>query len=337
MKQKYFCLAVCFLLVSITCAVTVNAQDTDIYLSNILQVVQKYVDSQKEQIVDFLSKEEITIEEFNGKTKPVNITSIISDYRVFPEKATVISDCRIISEILTSLQPDIMQEDREVLSIKRNNRKVKEFTEDVWARGNNYIDIFILFDKQNEQCFEYKFVGRGKIKERNVLAIEVKQKSIDIGRNDIDDAKSNDRGERMVGISWHSAYQGIVLIDAVTMEIVQLSRDGIDYILTYKTPPIIHPITGKVLPTIIYKEKKYIIFIQYEYDKVKIGDHFLTLPVTKTVKLFQDNGQLDTVYTYRYSDYKSFGVGTKIMFDEMEESSDQIENPGFVGGFLENH
>jgi hypothetical protein len=333
MKQKYFYAAIRFLFVMAICELSVNAQDSDAYLSSILQAVQKNIDLQKEQIIDFFSNEEITIEQFNEKMKLVTTTSVISDYRAFPKIANSISDCRIVSEILTSIQPDIIQEEREILSIKRNNRNVKEFTEAIWAKGNTYTDIFILFDKQNEKCFDYKLLGAGKIGERSVFAIEIKQKNTDTGRNDINGAVENDSGIRtmngsyeskMTGISWEMRYEGVALIDAGTMEIVQLSRDAIDYILTYKMPST-HPLTKETTYRVL-KEEKYILLIQYEYDKVKIRDQFLTLPVTRIVKLSREDGQLDTVYTYKYSNHKAFGSNTTIRFNEIEEFSDQIEN-----------
>ena len=318
MKQKFFYSLIWFLFVMFICELSVNAQDSDVYLSNILQAVQNNVDSKKEQFINFLSKEEITIEQFNEKMKLVNTTSVISDYRAFPKTTTSFSDCSIVSEILTSIQPNIVGEEREILSIKQNNRNVKEFSEAIWARGNTYTDIFILFDKQNEKCFDYKLLGISKIGERSVLAIEIKQKNIDIGRNDIKDTVGNVSGQKMLGISWVLMYEGLVMIDAETMEIVQLSRDSIDYIETYKFPSI-HPLTRKVSYYVL-REENYYFSTQYEYDKIKIGDHFLTLPVTKIIKLFRENGQLDTIYTYKYSNHKAFSTNTTISFGEFHET-----------------
>jgi hypothetical protein len=70
----------------------------------------------------------------------------------------------------------------------------------------------------------------------------------------------------------------------------------------------------------IPKHKKYVFFTKYEYDKVKIKDHYFTLPVAKDVGLFRENGQLDTMYKYRYGGYREFTVDTIIKFDTTEES-----------------
>jgi hypothetical protein len=79
------------------------------------------------------------------------------------------------------VQPSgILREDREMLSVKEDNNIIKEFTEAVWAKGNSYVDYFILFDKQNEKCFDYKLIGR--MEEPNAYVIEIKQKEIDIGK-----------------------------------------------------------------------------------------------------------------------------------------------------------
>ena len=218
MKQRYCSLALMIVLISGICAIHAGAQDSDAYLLKILEAVQKNVNSQKERMVDYVSKEEITVEEFNDEGKIKKTTNIISDYRIFPETASVISDCRIVSEILGSVQPSgILREEREMLSVKEDNNIIKEFTEAVWAKGNSYVDYFILFDKQNEKCFDYKLIGR--MEEPNAYVIEIKQKEIDIGKNE--------------KLKWELNYEGFAFIDTNTMEIVQLNRKGVGYHVNY--------------------------------------------------------------------------------------------------------
>jgi len=57
---------------------------------------------------------------------------------------------------------------------------------------------------------------------------------------------------------------------------------------------------------------------KHEYEKVKIQDIFLTLPVAKTVEVVREKGQPATSYRYRYSDHRAFTVGTIISFDKEE-------------------
>ena len=112
MKQKV-CLLMQFLFISGICAVPVNAQDSDVSLSEILQAVQKNVDSLKEKLVDFTSREEFTIEEFDSKGEKVKkTTNIISDHRAVPEAAK--------PEQLSLVLPSIIREEREILSAKEN-------------------------------------------------------------------------------------------------------------------------------------------------------------------------------------------------------------------------
>jgi hypothetical protein len=283
--------------------VSVEAQGLDDYLSRILQAVQKNVDSQKEQIIDIISREEITIEEFDDKGKTRKTTNVISNYHIFPETTSSIPDCRIVTEILASVQPaGILREERTMLSAKVDNKAQRmdrfRFTEDIWAKGNSYVDLFILFDKQNEKCFEYRLIG--KFEEDNVYAIVIKQKENDIG-------KSN-------RWQWDLLYEGVALIDAVTMEIVQLIRNKVPLTYYNISRDGDNAITKNV-------SKRQYFFTQIEYDKIKIGNQFLTLPVERTVRLFRADGQLDTVYKYRYSDHKAFAVDTKISFDPIDEPS----------------
>jgi len=315
MRVKCVYPAIRFVLISVICAVPLNAQDLDDYFLKILRTVQKSVDSQKELLVNFLSSEEITIEEFddNGETKKT--TNVISDYRAFPESATAIPNCHVVSEILESLQPSgILRVEREVLSVKENDAPIKEFTEAVWAKGNTYIDFFILFDKQNEKCFEYRLIGKNE--ERNVYLIEIKQKETDIGESDIGKVD-------IVRRSWNLRYEGIALIDAGTMEIVQLTRNGVNYNIRY-LPTFQFGGSAYSNSTALKTEEvveNYVFFTQYKYEKVKIGDRLFTLPVAKDVRLIRENGRLDTVYKYNYSNHKAFAVDTKISFGAMEESS----------------
>ena len=307
--HKYICFTILFLLLSGMCAVSVKAQDSDEYISNvlsqILQAVQKNVDFQKNQMIDLISMEEITIEEFDTHEKISKITSVTSNYRAFPEKTTTIPDCNFVSKTLASLLPlDKLREEREVLSIKENGKVLKKFTEPFWAKGSSYIDYFMIFDKQNEKCFDYELMNSVIIDGRSVYTIGIKQKAKDIG------------GSGMW--EWELLYEGIALIDAETMEFVRSSRGMVP--LTYYNVNL----KSNYLPRKSVSQKQFF-FTQYTYEKVKIGDYFMTLPVEKFVRLFQENGQLHTSYKSRYSNYRAFTVNTKIIFDTIDESSDEID------------
>jgi hypothetical protein len=298
MKQKYICLVMQFLLISGICSVPVRAQDSEVSLSEILQAVQKNVDILKEQNTNLISDEEITIEEFDNKGKIKKTTNIISEYRIIPTK----------SEQLFSY--GIPQEERNVLSAKENGKikKMKKFDDPVLASKNAGADLCVVFDRQNEEYFDYTFfngtilsASRDKqneeysayelnitegIKGRKVYMIDIEQKEADRG-------KINHH-------RWNLKYKGVALIDVGTMEIVQLNRSRVT-VVGLRNKPI------------------YYYFIQNEYDKVKINDQFLTLLVAKIVKVYRMDGTLDTVYKYKYSNYKAFSVKTKIRYGAMEE------------------
>jgi hypothetical protein len=320
MKQKYFCLVMQFLLISGICSVPVRAQNPDVSLSEILQAVQKNVDFLKEQIINFTCKEEITIEEFNYKGKIKKTTNIISDYRAFPEMAK--------SEQASLIVPGILREERETLSVKENGKakKVKNFTEPVYLSGrDDFTELFVWFDKQNEEYFDYKLNGVEKVNERNTYVITIKQKEKESGKI------GNWRWNNLI-------YEGIAWIDAETMEVIQINRGvvGVKFI-------------SRKLFTASQITKHF--RTRYEYDKVKIGDQLLTLPAAKTVEVFSgrhtiwigsgvppevdlekgielfrtnvgghfgESMRRDTTYKYKYSNHKAFSVDTNVFTVDTE-------------------
>jgi len=287
--------------------VPVKTRDADTSLSEILHAVQKNVDFLKEHIIDLVSEEKITIEEYNNRGRVGRTTSIISEYRIFPERTSSIPDCRVVYEIIESLLPvGILREERELLSAKENNREQRldrfRFTEHFWARGSSYVELMILFDKQNEGCFDYELKGVGSVDGRNVYVIGIKQREADVG---------SVHAEKDMNISWDVRYEGSALIDAETMDIVQLNRDRVTIghgVQRTENAPMYDMFPN--VTTI-----RYFLFIQYEYEKVSINDRFLTLPVTKTVSLFRETGQPDISYKYRYGNHRAFTVDTKISFE----------------------
>jgi len=293
MKQGYFFLAIQVLLVSAMCATPVAAQESlDALRSEIIQAVQKSVDLMKENLVDIVAREEITIgEDFNRQGKPRRTTNILSEYRVFPEKTADISlNCRAAIELLvdTGRARAVIREERKVLSRKGDYSNV--IINEYFDRIDNFIDLAVTFDKQNEKCFNYELRGFNEIGGRKVYVIDISGKE----RLSIRASTAE---------TWDFWYIGRASIDAETMTIVQLSRGGID---TYAGSS-----RGNVT-----------LFVKYEFDQVKIRDQFLTLPVAKTVESFIRNTKnLDMLWEYRYSDYKAFGVDAKITFGATEELS----------------
>ena len=301
MKRKYFCLTTRLLLFSVICAVSVNAQNTGAYLSEILKTVQKNTDRLKELNANLLADEEITIEEFDDKGKK-KTTNVVSEYRVIRTKSD------------KPFSYDIPQEDRKVLSVKENgkNKKTKKFDEPFFLNfANSFTDLFVAFDKQNEKDFYYtlrwfslsdlrdknstflrnryssfKFDGIEKFKGRNVYILDILQKETDTGKT-------------ISNWKWSAKYFSVALIDIETMEIVQLHRQRIVI----------------VEGDIVIKE----CFTQIEYDKVKVGDQILTLPVAKTVEVYRKkDGKLEAVYKYKYSNYKAFTIDVKIKYGTID-------------------
>ena len=287
--------------------------------SGIIQNLQQNVDFLKENIVDFVNNEEILMEEFDLNGKMKKTTNILSEYRVFHDtaKSDTVHDCNFVYEAMKESTVQfigIHREERKVLSVKENNKaqKTTKFTEPIWAKGHSYADLLVLFDKQYEKCFDYKLIGVEKIRERDTYAIEIKQKEAEFGESG--------------RTAWeHLGYEGIAWVDAETKEVVRLNKGVVG---------IRHQL-GDVTVRRDY------FTAQYEYDKVKIRDQFLTLPVAKTVLLFrevdvQDGPKLTDLfrkppaseigwllinkYIYGYSDYKTFDVSTKINYDVIDES-----------------
>ena len=363
MKQRHFGLLMIVLLVCATCAVPANAQNThnadilDISISEILSAVQKNVDYLKENIVDLVGSEEITVEEFDNKGKTEKTTSVISEYRIFAGSVNNASGCDFVSEALYLPQSrrlinisqevsgvprealGIPREERETLSVKVNNKTPRTgramFIEPDWAEDHSFAGYLVLFNKQYEKCFNYKLLGVEKTEGRPVYAVEVIRKE--------------SGGEETADMPPNPVYRNIALIDAETMDIVQLNRGRVDVnhdaladisnadpvaTLNRMTPtevdwPLHYEVLTKILqsnidkgvrddPLYAYMVRPYTVLdswkyflARYEYGKVKIGDQLLTLPVAKTIEVFEiitnkkeTIDRLAAVYKYNYSDYK---------------------------------
>jgi len=301
--------AILFLLISAICVFIANARAADISLSGILRAVQNNVDFLKEHIVDLISEEEITVEEFNDKGKVKNKINITAEYRVFPELKESTPDCRVIYDIVESFLPaGILREERILLSVKENNKTRLpdgyEFKEHFGVGGSSYVELLFLFDKNNEKCFDYELKGAGKYNDRDVYIIGIKRKEADSGRRRIENEN----------ISWDMKYDVTALIDAGTMEIVQLNRERVE--ISFSSRRTAKTTIAGMFP---YVTTRYYLFIQYEYERVKIRDRYLTLPVAKTARLLRINEQPEAVYKYRYGNHRMFAVGTKVLFDAVPE------------------
>ena len=120
--------------------------------------------------------------------------------------------------------------------------------------------------------------------------LDIVQKEGDVGRANSDNWR------------WTIIYKGVALIDRESMEIVQLHRERVD--------------TNHNLGFIVSREK---FFTKLEYDKVKIRDQYFTLPVGKTIEVYRKkDGKMDTVYKYKYSNYKVFTADVKIRYEEID-------------------
>jgi len=357
MKQKHFGFLAQFLLVSAVCAAYANAQSADISISEILSAVQKNADFLKENLVDLVSREEITVDEFGNKGETKKTTNIISEYRVFAEPLNNSSDCNGVSETLyfpQSRRPGgisreafgilretlgIPREKRETLSVKVDNKTPRTakaiFNAPVWDEEHSFAGYLALFNKQYEQCFNYKFLGVETVNDRAAYAVEITR--IESG---------GEQGD----VSLNPVYKSMALIDAETMDIVQLNRGKINInhealadisnadpvavlnriLITGKQSQLHFEVLKKKLQSRMNKGAKndplyaYLLepftvldsweyfLTRYEYGQVKIGDQFLTLPVAKTIEVFEViNNKKETidrlaaVYKYNYSDYKS--------------------------------
>ena len=78
----------------------------------------------------------------------------------------------------------------------------------------------------------------------------------------------------------------------------------------------------------------YLFSVQTEYDRVRIKDQLLTLPVVRTLGIYRRRIDLETyefteaadwneTYMTRYSNYKAFNIDTKIQFGTISESLDE--------------
>jgi len=328
------------------CVVHSAAQYSEIPISEniqqlqakIVQKLQQDVDYLNENLIDFISSEELTIEaEFDTNGKPRITKSIISEYRVIPRiiKAGKTLTCKLVYDVLSdSAEPvDFLREERNMksggflgLPSYAAGQDQHIFNVPFYAGGSSYSGFFVLFDKQYENCFDFKLVGAGKIMERDVYAMAINQKDNEIG--------DNSNTVSSINMTWYLGYNGVAWIDKDTMDIIQLNRMPVG--ITYGPTPPRPSKTSRTPPP----DNQYIFTNEYEYDKVHIKDKYFTLPVTRTINLFywkvpdpktimgglknlfqptKKDWQLTAAFKYVYSDYRAFNVNTTITFSPMEE------------------
>ena len=207
--------------------VSAIAKDSDVSILEILQAVQKNVESLKEQNINLIADEEITIEEFDDKGKVKKTINILSEYRIIQTKSE------------KPFSYGIPQEERTVLFTKENGKviKTKTFIEPYMFRFayNGTSELFVLFDKQNEEYFDYELIGT----DLSVLFDNQNEKYLRFKFNGIEEAKSGNvyiidivqkeadvlkskNGAQMW--AWNLKYKGVVQIDTTSMEIVRLNR-----------------------------------------------------------------------------------------------------------------
>ena len=281
------------------CTAPVNIKNSKVPLSEIIQIVQKNVNSLKEQIINFVSIEEFTFEEFNNSGKKAKTLNILSDYRVVHEQSASAESTKIISE-----------ETRNILSVKEDGKEkyVENYADFITAKHNPYDDLFIWFNKDTEKCFDYRLDNSVNIKKRktHVIRISPKRNVLDIGQVCRAIDMSND---------------GFVYIDTETTNILRSSKKPSLYIREFDyVPPFNY--TPLDSPKCFTKPCVYVIQYEYDYGDVMIGDQAWRLPISKQVKVEVVKTTYDMqpwlVYKYRYIDHKTFTVGTKIWFPETD-------------------
>ena len=354
MKHGYFLLLVRLPLILAICTVSLNAQstsvtaqNTDVSITAILDAVQKNVDFQKKHLVDFVSKEEITVDEFNNNKEKEKTTNIISEYHVFAKAVNEMTACGLdISEAIAAKMPllyNIMRREREILSVKINGKMPKNtgvvFNGTfLFLNEHSELSYLVLFDKQCEKYFNYRLRGIEKINDRDAYAVEITKKKTDdlftnstiFNINKSGNIYAEEKKVETTGALYSDVafflnmdempvdYKYIALIDAETMDIVQLRGDdkldlshwtkntnGIDNV--NRTREIVDTLIPKCLyskPVNCLPFWEYYRF-RYEYGKVKIADQFLTLPISKTIEILRKNERPAAVYKYVFSGFKS--------------------------------
>lgn len=300
--------------------------------TKILENAYKNVALLKENLVDIISREEVSriqasvIQKLSINGKDVSIenlgktpllivdnvgneyTSInmISDYRIIflPEETHMTTvKCGDVAKMMDLSTPRYLSEERIKLSEKFGSLSLASDNYPNWDFvANGFNEYLIIFDKRYEKCFDYKLQGVAKIKERDALVLEIKGK---------DRISGKITGTFRKGADYNYKYNGYALIDVETLEIFQLNGGRID----------LQSADG---------ESTSAFFSQYEYDKVKIKDQSMMLPVVRNIVIFDiitrsvnDIGEqydrLSTIYNYRYSDYKAFNVDTTIKFSAPDD------------------
>jgi len=144
----------------------------EILQAKILKNVQKQVDLLKENLVNIISREELS-NEVVTLSKKVEIT----EYRVslISEPTSAIPDCGVVAKLLNPLEPPyLLQEKRSLLFVERKRGAGSFFPQLIEGTvRNGFVELIVPFDKQYEKCFDYKLLGAAKINGRNAYVISV--------------------------------------------------------------------------------------------------------------------------------------------------------------------
>jgi len=283
MKQKSLYMLIILLLIIGLFLLFANAQDSNSSLFEIIHNVQKTIHPLNEYIANFITTEEINIEEYDKNGIVTKKKSIVSEYRVVPN-------------VLPSLQSsDITKDIRDILLIKENDveKNSTKFIEPVMAKGNPYNDLLLWFSKDTEKCFNYKLTGTEKINARDAYVIQITTKK-----------NAKDLGGICRFVSERNS--GLAFIDRETMNIV-MSQGRMGKMRVGLTP------------FDLLLREPYSFASKYEYGNVEINNKTWWLAVTKQSKTLRRNGHPVIIYNYNYSNYKRFDVSTNVNYETANE------------------
>jgi hypothetical protein len=162
---------------------------------------------------------------------------------------------------------------------------IRKYEPPIGVEGGFCDDLFILFDKENEKCFNFELAGSEKLRDRTALILQI-------------NAKEN---ARLIGGRckvFGPGEKNTAWIDSESMQVMRIQRSPV------KVGFWNGPFSGA--------NGIYFIHPLVDYAKTAIKDSFYWLPAVKRVEFIQAKGPHSYLYVLDYSNYHMFQVSTKL-------------------------
>ena len=245
-------------------------------VSDVLPHIQKNVEALRTLVPDFICDERVTDQNIN-KGKVTREKVVVSQYRVI----------RKDSPIPNAFPTFIESREVKTATINDKAKTLSKYEPPIGVEGGFCNDLFVLFDKENEKCFNYILDGSEKLRDRTALILQINTK---------ENVKSIGGRCKVFG----PGNKNTAWIDSESMQVMRLQAAPVKYGESRVPLPIF---------------ENYFIHRLIDYAKTIIDGSSYWLPVVKHVEFIKAKSQQPgSLWVLDYSNYHMFQVSTKIKY-----------------------